>query len=125
MKMHLRAIAFAIAAFGLANAIPAAALADTSQEHYTVECTASYNACEEVVNAYAGSNYVYRVYVWDPNSDTTPHTYRLLFNQVPRYSWYGDGGTVFYLNYYVDPGKCIQGGVEGVPDGRTPCWFAP
>jgi hypothetical protein len=107
-------------ALGILSAAPEA-LAD----HVSIKCSASGNACEEVDNAYQGSDYVYWVYVWDGNSPNLIATYRLLFDGYPRYSKLSLGGPVFQLNYYVNSGRCIQGGVEGLPDARTPCWVAP
>jgi hypothetical protein len=129
MRSRLFVIALAMVAFGV-SAAPTAMSAQPlhavrAHENETKKCSASNNACMLVFNAYPGSDYVTRIYVFDPNDGTHPHTYRVLFDGVPRYQWYGDGGTQWTLNYYVNSGRCIRGGVEGVPDARTPCWVAP
>jgi hypothetical protein len=93
--------------------------------HSDILCSASGNACEEVVNYAQGSDYVYYVEVWDNNDPQFYGTYRLLFDGYPRYTTTGNGGVVFNLDYYVNKGRCIQGGIEGLTDARTPCWYAP
>lgn len=86
----------------------------------------SQNACEYVDNGTAGSDYIYYVQVWDPNSSAT-HTLRLLFNGTVVASWTGSSnpGVVFNIDAYMTPGTCIQGGVVGVTNARTPCWYVP
>jgi len=86
----------------------------------------SQNACEWVENAGTGSNYIYYVDVYDPNSSAT-HTLRLLFNQTVVAAWTGPSypGVRFTVNAYLASGTCIQGGVVGVDNARTPCWYVP
>jgi hypothetical protein len=86
----------------------------------------SQNACEYVYNGTAGSDYIYYVDVWDPNSSAS-HTLRLLYNQTAVAAWYGPAypGVRFEVNSYLPSGTCIQGGVEGVSNARTPCWYVP
>lgn len=117
MKSRLMTIAAAITALGLATAAPGAA-------HSSTKC--SLYACEEVVNAYAGSNYVYTVSVWAPTQLSQLFYHRLLFNGYQRgASVYRSGVVTWGLDYYVNPGTCIQGGIVGLPNARTPCWYAP
>lgn len=86
----------------------------------------SQNACEWVQNAYTGSDFIYYVDVYDPNSNAT-HTLRLLFNGSVIQSWTGASypGIEFVVNMQLEPGTCIQGGIVGLDNARTPCWYAP
>jgi hypothetical protein len=95
------------------------------QVNSDIKCSSSGNACEEVVNYAQGSDYVYYVEVWDNNDTQFNGTYRLLFDGSVRYSTGSNGPAVFNLDYYVNSGKCIQGGIVGLSDARTPCWNAP
>jgi hypothetical protein len=118
---------------GLISAPIASAAPDVSAVHQVVTpevhsdtlCSASQNACEEVVNVQMGSDYVYFVEVWDNNDTSFNGTYRLLFNGSVRYTGTGTGPVVFNLDYNVNSGVCIQGGIIGISDARTPCWNAP
>ena len=113
----------AIAAAGLL-VVGLMALPTTSASASSGKC--SLNACEWVQNAYAGSDVIYYVNVYSPNSNAS-HTIRLLFNGSVIRSWYGPTypGIQFVVNQELVPGTCIQGGIVGVDDARTPCWYAP
>lgn len=93
---------------------------------YAIGTKCSQNACEYVYNGYDGSAYIYYVDVWDPNSSAT-HTLRLLYNGIAYYAWTGPAypGVRFEVNAYLPAGTCIQGGVVGVTNARTPCWYVP
>jgi hypothetical protein len=112
-----------IAAAGLLAAglmtIPA-----TSAYASGTEC--SQNACEYVHNAGTGSDYIYYVHVYDPNSSAN-HTLRLLYNGYVAITWYGaaNPGVWFQINTVLPKGTCIQGGVMDVSNARTPCWYVP
>jgi len=67
---------------------------------------------------------VYYVEVWD-NNPSFYGTYRLLVNGSIRYIDTANGGILFNLGYFVNSGNCIQGGIVGLSDARTPCWNAP
>lgn len=98
----------------------------TSASASSGKCSASQNACEWVENAYTGSDFVYYVIVYDPKSSAT-HTLRLLFNGsvVDSYTAPANPGVKFQVNLQLEPGTCVQGGIVGLDDARTPCWYAP
>ncbi|MFZ0214568.1 MAG: hypothetical protein WAM30_01360 [Candidatus Dormiibacterota bacterium] len=120
IRVLVVAAAVAILALGLFGVVPKSVSAQTGNSDE--KC--SQNACETVYTAARGSDFVYVVKVWAAPAWGV-HTYRVLFDGYPRYSQQGDGLTTFQIHYTVDRGMCIQGGVEGVPLARTPCWNAP
>src|SRR3984957_21076998 len=117
-----------LAAASITSAVPEASAAvrpvASPEVHAYVECNPSGNACEEVYNYDQGSDYVYYVEVWD-NNPSFYGTYRLLVNGSIRYIETANGGILFNLGYFVNSGNCIQGGIVGLSDARTPCWNAP
>lgn len=127
LRVLLIAAVLAIVVWGFGGAVapklggPAAPHAVLAVNN-TAEC--SENACMLVQNYARGSDWVDDVQVWDPNGSWTG-TYRVLFDGYARYSKYGSGTIEFPIDYYVYPGRCIQGGIEGLVNARTPCWYAP
>jgi hypothetical protein len=107
----------ACAAMVLGLAGPASASSTT--------CSSSGNACEYVYNGSAGNPFIYWVKVWNPANAGTNETYRLLINGTVIATASGASGYTFQLNRFFNPGTCIQGGVLGLPDARTPCWTVP
>jgi hypothetical protein len=83
------------------------------------------NACEYVYNGTAGNPFIYYVKIWNPWNLGTNETYRLLINGTVVAAASGTNGYTFQLNRFFNDGTCIQGGVLGVPDRRTPCWNVP
>jgi hypothetical protein len=89
-------------------------------------CSASLNACEEVFNTAQGSDTIDYVIVYDGNNQGIYATYRLLFGGSVGYAVTGNGPAQFGPTIGgVRHGTCIQGGIVGLPDARTPCWYAP
>lgn len=142
MRRVLLALAAVLAASGMlaaapiANAapIPHAVLKATVAREWPATpavhtsgpvCSASLNACEEVFNSAQGSDFVDYVIVYDGNNQGLNATYRLLFGGSVRYAVTGPGPVEFVLDYNVNSGTCIQGGIVGLSDARTPCWNAP
>jgi hypothetical protein len=128
-RIRKSAAALSLAAIGLAIGLPAvqaqAAVPASPAIHTDILCSSSGNACEEVTNFAQGSDYVYFVEVWDNNDSNFSGTYRLLVNGGVRYTANSNGPAVFNLDYNVNAGDCIQGGILGLSDARTPCWNAP
>lgn len=117
---------FAAASMSAAPEASAAVKPSVAPEvHTDTLCSTSGNACEEVENYQQGSDYVYWVEVWDNNDPNFNGTYRLLVNGGVRYTQNDNGAALFNLDYYVNSGYCIQGGILGLSDARTPCWYAP
>lgn len=111
------AVVVACVAMSLGLAGPASASGE--------KCSASGNACEYVYNGTAGNPFIYWVKVWNPANLGTNETYRLLINGTVVAAASGPSGYTFQLNEFFNPGTCIQGGVLGLPDARTPCWYVP
>jgi hypothetical protein len=108
------------------NAAAATARTEVPQQHTSGPvCSASLNGCEEVYNSAQGSDYIDYVIVYDANDQGYYGTYRLLFNGSVRYSVTGYGPVEFILDYTTASGNCIQGGIVGLSDARSPCWYAP
>jgi hypothetical protein len=116
-KLALAGAATVLAAAGLATITAKPAFASSE------ECSA--NACEYVTNQYQGSNTILTVQVWGNTSAT--HPLRWLLNGTPQNEdiVQANKGVIFDVDALLLKGGCIQGGVEGVTDGRTPCWTVP
>ncbi len=133
MRLRLPTIVVAVmfVVLGVLSTAPARASAASlhttvAQDHWSnAICSWTYNACERVDNAYAGSDVVYWVDVI--GDDTAVHTMRVLFDGYPRYEWTGPTtqGHLFGIGYTVRSGMCIQAGIMGLANARTPCWYAP
>lgn len=122
MRHTLAVFAVVLAVLGAISLTPSAG---ASTIHSLTKCTNSQNACETIVNGLKGSDYVYYVEVWDNNNKDANRTYRLLFDQTVRYARTANHPVVFNLDDDVNSGECIQGGIVGLADARTPCWRAP
>jgi len=109
----------------IASAAMLLGLAGPASASSTTCSTGAGNACEYVYNGTAGNPFIYYVTVWNPWNAGTNETYRLLINGTVVAAASGANGYTFQLNRFFNPGTCIQGGVLGVPDGRTPCWNVP
>ena len=60
------------------------------------------------------------------NNSAGTHTLRCSVSiRGTQMDWCFISGHLLPVNYYVGPGQRVQGGVIGVSDGRTPCWYAP
>jgi hypothetical protein len=116
-KLALAGAAIVLAAAGIATATAKPAFASSE------ECSA--NACEFVTNYAQGSDDIISVQVWGNTSAT--HTLRWLLNGTPQNqaNVQANKGVIFLEDEFLPKGDCIQGGVEGVTDGRTPCWTVP
>ena len=90
------------------------------------KCSASQNACEWVQNSSYDRRYILYVDVYDPHTSDV-HTLRLLENGYVIFSWTGPAypGVEFQLDEDLPTGTCLQGGVVGLDDARTPCWYVP
>lgn len=90
------------------------------------KCSASQNACEWVENSSIDRRYIRYVDVYDPHTSAV-HTLRLLENGYVIYTYTGPAypGVEFPLNESLPSGTCLQGGVVGLDDARTPCWYVP
>lgn len=99
----------------------------TTAWHYFTECNYNYTLCENVANAYQGSNYVEQVRVysnssaWDEFAVFVDYPSASTLN--PRYTGWGYGSVTFHFGYAVDRGKCIWG--SRLYTGLTNCWQAP
>lgn len=128
MRLRVLTVALTIAALTLLSVAPETVSAQSSSRlaHYWSTCTASNNACMVVENSFQGSDYVIAISVWTNNTSQQCYTFRVLFDGSPRYSNYNCNlSRYFSIGYSVNPGRCVQGGVEGLPDARTGCWIAP
>ncbi|MBO0708486.1 MAG: hypothetical protein J2P43_10355 [Candidatus Dormibacteraeota bacterium] len=128
MRLRVLAVAVALTAFVFLSVAPETASAQTVTRHanYWSTCTASRNACMVVENSYRGSDHVIAVSVWTVNTSRQCYTFRVLFDGYARYANYNCNLSAYFpIGYNVNPGRCIQGGVEGLTDARTGCWWAP
>ncbi len=83
------------------------------------------NACEEVFNSAQGSDFIDYVLLYDPNDHGFSGTDRVLLNGTVVGAATGPGPVQFNFNASVVSGTCIQGGILGLTDARSPCWNAP
>lgn len=119
-----------MAALALLSLAPATASAQpiNHQTHITSKCTTPSKVCAWVINSAQGSRFLVEVDIFlsDVPLGLCP-TYRVLFNGVVHFhsKQCNAGNVPFYIDENLAPNTCVQGGVEGISPGRTPCWIAP
>lgn len=121
------AVAGGLAVVSITGAAPQA-MASTGGRNvpaHTSGPVCNINACEEVFNSAQGSDFIDDVIVYDPNDQSFSGTYRLLFNGTVVGTATGTGPVQFNVGGSVGSGTCIQGGIIGLTDARSPCWNAP
>lgn len=123
-RVLVLAAALVVVGLGLVAVAPSTVSARSAMTLHSDEiCTG--NVCLTVDNSYQGSNFVYDIRVWVAPAWGV-HTYRVLWNTT---QWlrrpYGEGEETFSGPWTIPAHTCIQGGVMGVPDARSSCWYAP
>lgn len=120
-------VAIALLAAAALALAPAMAHAQATTATGYVRCESNGKVCETVVTRNAGGRYVEEILVSTNYPSDNARIFRILFDGDPRWTIElfppHNNQAAVAPEYNVDPGRCIQGGIEDF--GRTPCWYAP